>query len=87
MKQSKKGLRVGHIIGPAKMCHDFIWRVNVLSANFGFRNISTKRQLFMSYCTSFYGVCLWNLQMCSGVLYYLAQRYQKTFQSTSLHSL
>ena len=44
------------------MCHDLIWRVNALSANFGFCNISTKRQLFMSYCTSFYGVCLWNLQ-------------------------
>ena len=44
------------------MCHDFIWRVNALSANSGFYNISTKPQLFMSYCTSFYGVCLWNLQ-------------------------
>ena len=69
VKQSKKGLHVGHIIGPGPyhvmvkdMCHDFIWRVNALSANFGFCNISTKRQLFMSYSTSFYGVCLWNLQ-------------------------
>ena len=44
------------------MCHDFIWRVNALSANVGFCKISTNRQLFMSYCTSFYGVCLWNLQ-------------------------
>ena len=38
------------------MCHDFIWRVKTLYANFGFCNISTKRQLFMSYYTSFY-VC------------------------------
>ena len=47
-----------------QICHEFIWRVNALSANLGFCNISTKRQLFMSYCTSFYdsGVCLWNLQ-------------------------
>ena len=44
------------------MCHDFIWRLNSLSANFGFCNISTKRQLFMLYSTSFYGVCVWNLQ-------------------------
>ena len=44
------------------MCHDFIWRLHSLSANFGFCNISTKRQLFMSYSTSFYGLCIWNLQ-------------------------
>ena len=44
------------------MCDDFLWRLNSLSANFGFCNMSTKRQLLISYCTSFYGVCLWNLQ-------------------------
>ena len=33
-----------------------------LSANFGFCNINTTCQLFMSYGTSFYVVCLWNLQ-------------------------
>ena len=49
MKQDKKGLYVGHIIGPGThqamvkdMCHDFIWRVNALSANLGFCNISIK---------------------------------------------
>lgn len=69
VKHSKKGLHLGHVIGPdahqamvKDMCHDFIWRVNALSANFGFCNINIKRQLYMSYCTSFYGVCLWNLQ-------------------------
>ena len=56
VKQSKKRLHVGHIIGPGThqamvkgMCHDFIWRVNALSANVGFCKISIKRQLFMSY--------------------------------------
>ena len=44
------------------MYHDLTWRVNSLSANFGFCNISTKRNFVISYCT-FYGVCLWKLQV------------------------
>ena len=43
VKQNKKRLHVGHVIGTGThqamvkdMCHDFIWRVNALSANFGF---------------------------------------------------
>ena len=42
VKYNKKGLHLGHIIGPNMhqamvyyMCHDFIWRLNSLSANFG----------------------------------------------------
>ena len=69
VKQSKKGLHVGHIIDPGthqamvkNMCHGFTWRVNALSANFVFCNISTQCQLFMSYFISFYGVCLWHLE-------------------------
>ena len=42
-----------------KICVMILYGV---SANFGYCNISTKRQLLMLYCTSFYGVCLWNLQ-------------------------
>ena len=64
--------------------HDSIWRVNALSANFWFVN----RQLLMSYCISFCGVCLWNLQdKCVEEFYCVTQRFQKTVQSTSLHSL
>ena len=44
------------------MCYGFIWRLNSLSANFGFCYISTKRQLLMSYSASFYGVCVWNVK-------------------------
>ena len=29
------------------MCLDFIWRLNSLSANFGFCNVSTKRHLLL----------------------------------------
>ena len=43
------------------MCHDFMWRVNALSANFRFCNISTKRQIIY-VVLSFYSICLWNLQ-------------------------
>ena len=63
MKHSKKGLHVGHIIGPGTrhamvkdMCHDLTWPVYALSAKFEFCNTSTERQLFMSYCTFFYCV-------------------------------
>ena len=43
LNRVKQWLHVGHIIGPGThqamakgMCHDFIWRVNALSANLGF---------------------------------------------------
>ena len=69
IKYNNKGVHLGHTIGPCvhqdmvkNLCHDFTWRLNSLVCNFGFCNIKTKRQLFISFCTSFYGVCLWNLQ-------------------------
>ena len=71
------------------MCHDFIWRLNSLSANFGFCNISTTHQLFMSYSISVYGVRLWNLQdkYTDEFLYDMPQGYEETFLSTWLNSL
>ena len=36
----------------------------------------------MSYCSTFYGVCISIMR-----LIYMAQRYQEKFLSTSLHSL
>lgn len=65
----KYKLHLIHIIGPSMhmpmvkdVFRDFIWRLNALLVNFGCYNSSIKRQWFMAYCTSCYGVCLWNLQ-------------------------
>ena len=41
---------------------------------FGLCNISTQRQLAMSYCSSFYGVCISTMRFNL-----MAQRSQETF--------
>ena len=59
-------LHLGHTFSPnmrkamvKDMCHDFIWLLNSLSANFGFCNISTKR-----YKTSIIYVVLYLILWC-----------------------
>ena len=66
---TEKGVHLGHTIGPnihkhkvKDMILDFKWRVNCVMDNFHFCNTETRYGLFKAYCTSFYGICLWNLQ-------------------------
>ena len=66
---SDTGIHLGHLVGPKvlpnairDMSNDLIRRVNAIMSNFSFCSLDIRRQLFMSYCTSFYGLCLFDLQ-------------------------
>ena len=41
---------------------DFLTHLNGILANFNYCDLQTKYRLFVSYCTSYYGSCLWDLQ-------------------------
>ena len=76
-----KAVHLGHTIGPKvhtevirDMSHDLTWRVNSVLAYFRFCNSNTKFELVMSYCTSFYGSCLLNLQDKSVDTFYVTWR-------------
>ena len=40
----------------------FLTHLNGILANFNHCDLQTKYRLFVSYCTSYYGSCLWDLQ-------------------------
>ena len=78
---SQKAVHLGNIIGPdahidmvRNMCQDLIWRTNSVIDNFSFCEPSTLCQLFKSYCTSFYGISLWNLEDKSVCKFYTTWR-------------
>ena len=64
----KKGIHLGHIIGPdvdenviLDASYTLTRNVNFILANFKNCSYDVKFKLFNSYCTSFYGCPLWNL--------------------------
>lgn len=78
---TRKGTHLGHIIGPdvikdsvREMSHDLTWRVNSIISNFNFCKSNVKYNLFRSYCTSFYGACLWNMQDKAVNMFYTTWR-------------
>ena len=65
----RHGVHLGHSIGPVTHCYmvrdvtrDFLTHLNGILANFNYCDLQTKYRLFVSYCTSYYGSCLWDLQ-------------------------
>ena len=40
----------------------FLTRMNGILANFNYCDLQTKYRIFVSYCTLYYGSCLWDLQ-------------------------
>ena len=44
------------------VARDFLTHLNGILANFNHCDLQTKYRLFVSYCTSYYGSCLWDLQ-------------------------
>ena len=65
----RHGVHLGHSIGPVTHCYmvrdvarDFLTYLNGILANFNYCDLQTKYRLFVSYCTSYYGSCLWDLQ-------------------------
>ena len=44
------------------VARDFLTHLNGILANFNYCDLQTKYRLFVSYCTSYYGSCLWDLQ-------------------------
>ena len=65
----KVGTHLGHIIGPnvssrvfRQASYDMTRQTNYVLANYSICNTQTIYKLFISYCTSFYGCCLWDLQ-------------------------
>ena len=69
VEYERHGIPPGHAIGPdhnnfmiIDMTRNFIVHLNGILDNFGFCELYTKYQLFVSYCTSCYGTCLLQLQ-------------------------
>ena len=69
IKSQPTAKHLGHIIGRnnmqtavRQMANDMTWRVNSLISNFSFCSFEVRRKLFMFFCTSFYGICLLDLQ-------------------------
>ena len=65
----RHGVHLGHSIGPVTHCYmvrdvarDCLTHLNGILANFNYCDLQTKYRLFVSYCTSYYGSCLWDLQ-------------------------
>ena len=44
------------------VARDFLTHLNGILANFNYCDLQTKYRQFVSYCTSYYGSCLWDLQ-------------------------
>lgn len=81
VEYTPSAIHLGHIIGRNshgkivnELCCNFNRRLNSVIGNFGFCRIDTKWQLFLSYCTSFYGICLCNLQDTSIEKFYTTWR-------------
>ena len=69
IEYERHGVHLGHSIGPVTHCYmvrdvatDFLTHLNGILANFNHCDLQTKYRLFVSYCTSYYGSCLWDLQ-------------------------
>ena len=65
---SKSGIHLGHVIGQncassqaEAIGRDLTQRVNALRCNFHYSTFDVKRTLFSTFCTSYYGLCLLNL--------------------------
>ena len=65
----RHGFHLGHSIGRVTHCYmvrdvarDCLTHLNGILANFNYCDLQTKYRLFVSYCTSYYGSCLWDLQ-------------------------
>lgn len=65
----REGTHLGHLIGPGVSNHifrqasyDLTRQTNYVLANYSVCDVRTIYQLFKSYCTAFYGCCLWDLQ-------------------------
>ena len=44
------------------VARDFLMHLNGILANFNYCDLQTKYRIFVSYCTSYYESCLWDLQ-------------------------
>ena len=69
IEYERHGVHLGHSIGPVTHCYmvrdvarDLLTHLNGILANFNHCDLQTKYRLFVSYCTSYYGSCLWDLQ-------------------------
>ena len=72
---------LGHFIGPGARntlyrdaAHDLVRRVNGVLSNFSHCKIDVLYKLFTSYCTSYYGSCLWSLEDSKIEQFYVAWR-------------
>ena len=54
--------RLPIVIMVSDVARDFLTHLNGILANFNHCDLQTKYRLFVSYCTSYYGSCLWDLQ-------------------------
>ena len=57
-----------------QMANDMTWRVYSLISNFSYCSVEVRRKLFMSFCTSFYGIYLLDLQSRDFENFYTAWR-------------
>ena len=81
VEYDRHGIHLGHAIGPdhnnfmiTDITRNFIIHLNGILDNFGFCELYTKYQLFVSYCTSFYGTCLLDLQHKAVNVFYTTWR-------------
>ena len=77
----RHGVHLGHSIGTVTHCYmvrdvarDFFTHLNGILANFNYCELQTKYRLFVSYCTSYYGSCLWDLQQKLADVFYTTWR-------------
>ena len=81
IKGQSTAKHLGHEIGSdimvtaaRQMANDMTWRAISVVSNFSYCSVEVRRKLFLSFCTSFYGICLLDLQSKEFDNFYTAWR-------------
>lgn len=87
INQKSQGCHLGNLIGQRseadsikKAASDLYFRTNLLMSNFGHCSINVIMSLFSSYCTSFYGSPLWQLNKLEPLLLAWRKCVKKIFK-------